>query len=278
MANADMAPSKRPAEAEERLHAGDPAGALKALQDVVRAQPADAKLRVFLFQLLCVLGEWERALTQLSVIGDLDKSALPMVQTYREAIRCERLREEVCAGLKTPLLFGEPEAWLALSIESLLREGRGEAAEARSLRAKALEEAPATPGTLNGSAFQWIADGDTRFGPVLEALANGRYYWIPYARLARIELEAPADLRDAVWMPAQLEFANGGAVAALIPTRYPRSSESADPLVKLARKTEWTESAPDTWFGLGQRMLMTDGGEHALMDVREIVLNAGDSP
>ncbi|MBS1173150.1 MAG: impE, partial [Proteobacteria bacterium] len=51
--------------AEDHLRAGDPAAALKLLQDQVRARPGDAKLRVFLFQLLCVLGQWERALNQL---------------------------------------------------------------------------------------------------------------------------------------------------------------------------------------------------------------------
>ena len=47
------------------------------------------KLRVFLFQLLCVLGQWERALTQLNVAAELDAQALAMAQMYREALQCE---------------------------------------------------------------------------------------------------------------------------------------------------------------------------------------------
>ena len=54
------------------LQAADPAGALKALSDEVRAKPGDAKLRVFMAQLLCVLGQWERALNQLNVAAELD--------------------------------------------------------------------------------------------------------------------------------------------------------------------------------------------------------------
>ncbi|HEY6360666.1 MAG TPA: tetratricopeptide repeat protein, partial [Vicinamibacterales bacterium] len=61
--------------AEQSLKAGDPAGALAHLQDQVRARPDDPKLRVFLFQLLCVLGQWERALNQLSVASSLDPAA-----------------------------------------------------------------------------------------------------------------------------------------------------------------------------------------------------------
>ena len=35
------------------------------------------------------------------------------------------------------------------------------------------------------------------------------------------------------------------------------------PQVRLARKTVWTEDAPDVFTGLGQRMLTTDAGDHA---------------
>ena len=76
------------------LAAGDPAGALQALQQQVRANAADAKLRVFLFQLLCVLGQWPRALDQLKVCGELDAGTLAMVNTYRAAIHCDLL--ELC--------------------------------------------------------------------------------------------------------------------------------------------------------------------------------------
>src|SRR5271169_5697033 len=57
--------------AEDQVRAGDPAQALQLLQDRVRAKPGDAKLRIFLFQLLCVLGQWQRALNQLNVAAEL---------------------------------------------------------------------------------------------------------------------------------------------------------------------------------------------------------------
>lgn len=61
-------------------------------QAEVRKAPADAKRRVFLFQLLAVMGDWDRALNQLNVAGELDSGTLAMVSTYREALRCEVLR------------------------------------------------------------------------------------------------------------------------------------------------------------------------------------------
>ena len=119
----------RRAEPEER-RSGGRAG--RSCRSRCGRKPADAKLRVFLFQLLCVLGQWERALNQLKVASELDASALAMAQMYGEAVRCEAIRRDVFAGKKSPMVFGEPEQWLALLIESLLVGGRGDAAEPRS--------------------------------------------------------------------------------------------------------------------------------------------------
>jgi type VI secretion system protein ImpE len=262
------------ADAERNLRDGDPVGALKVLQEAVRARPDDARLRVFLFQLLSVLGRWDRALTQLNLAAELDPAALAMAQTYREALRCEVLRARVFAGDKSPMVFGEPDMWLALLIESLLVSGRGEHQRSGELRDRAFEDAEPSSGTLNGASFDWIADADPRLGPVLEAVINGRYYWVPFARLTGVDIEAPADLRDLVWMPAHLQFANGGESVALIPARYPGSEASDDGSVLLGRKTVWVEPRPGVYEGLGQRMLATDTGEIPLMDIRSIVIDA----
>jgi type VI secretion system protein ImpE len=266
--------------AEQCLREGDPAAALARLQEEVRARPQDAKLRVFLFQLLCVLGQWERALNQLAVSSELDAKALPMAQTYGEAVRCEAMRREVFAGRKAPLVFGQPEQWLALLIESLLVAGQGETDRSERLRLAAFDAAPASAGTINDQPFEWIADADSRIGPVLEAVINGRYYWVPFNRLRMITVEEPADLRDVVWMPAHLQFENGGDSVALLPTRYPGSEASSDGLVQLSRKTVWEEVTADHHRGLGQRVLATDAADVPLMDVRTVMLtsDAGDPP
>lgn len=258
---------------DEYLQLGETQAALAALTEQVRAKPADSRLRVFLAQLLCVLGQWERALNQLDVAAELDAIALPMRQVYGDAIRCEGLRADVFAGQRTPMVFGQPDEWLALLIESLLQAGRGgDELAVEDLRQRAFDGAPAVAGSIDEQAFEWIADADMRLGPVLEAFINGRYYWVPFARVAEVMLEAPEDLRDCVWMPANLVFTNGGEALALIPTRYPDSERATDGAVQLARRTEWSQAPSGAWIGKGQRMLSTDQGEYALMDVRRIKL------
>ncbi len=110
----------------------------------------------------------------------------------------------------------------------------------------------------------------------MEAIVNGRYYWIPLQNIHVINIEEPVDLRDMVWMPAHFTWANGGEAVGLIPTRYPGSELNEDPFIRLSRKTEWIEQEGGLYFGIGQRMLATDIGEYPLMDIREIIFESVD--
>lgn len=250
--------------AEQLLREGDLAGARTVLQERVRQDPSSAAKRVFLFQLLCVLGDWPRALTQLNVAAELDAAMLPMAQTYRAAIQCEALRADIFNGTRAPLIFGPPMPWLAQLVQALQHDGVDDSLAA-AMRAQAFEAAPAASGSIDGVPFAWLADADPRLGPVLEAIVNGRYFWIPMAHIHQIEIEAPADLRDAVWMPASFTWTNGADTVGLIPTRYVDTATRGDAALLLARRTEWTGSA-----GLGQRMLVSDTDDYALMAVRSI--------
>jgi type VI secretion system protein ImpE len=210
-------------------------------------------------------------MTQLELCGEMDHGTLAMVNTYREGLKCEGLREAVFAGKTTPMVFGQPQEWVALLVQALEIDAQGQSGAAAQLRQRAFDAAPTTAGTLNGEAFDWIADADSRLGPVLEAVINGRYSWVPFSALAKITLEAPTDLRDLVWTPAHLEFPNGGASVALVPTRYVATTQETDGALLMARKTEWVEIAPEQFKGLGQRVFSTSGVELGVLEAREVV-------
>lgn len=266
------------------LHRADLDGALAALQDEVRSAPDDARHRIFLFQLLSVLGDWKRALTQLHVAGDLDPEATLMAKTYQEVLNCEVLRQEVFAGRRQPLVLGEPDAWIAKAIEAQRLSAHGDHQAAKLLREEAWDDAPAATGTITIESqpsdsgepstedfeFAWIADGDTRLGPLLEAIVDGRYYWVPFDRIQSIEIDAPADLRDFVWAPARFVWANQGQAPGMIPTRYVGSESDEDAEVRLARRTYWRDVGADGFEGAGQRVLATDVGEYSLLSVRRL--------
>lgn len=246
---------------------------LDHVKDAIRAAPSKASLRTFYFQLLAVLGDWNKALAQLQVCAQLDPKALPMAQAYREAMRCEVLRAEVFAGTRTPYIMGEPPQWLSYLVDALKSQAESTSQAAHDLRAQALELAPAIPGTINGEPFEWLSDSDSRLGPVFEFYTNGGYYWIPFSAVRSLTLEQPKDLRDMVWQPAELTLVNESVLRGFSPARYPSRSEDDDAL-RLARRTEWTELNDVHVAGHGQKVLITDQGDHALLDIRTIAFNA----
>src|SRR2546426_11221975 len=100
--------------AEDQLKTGQLNEALTSLQTAVRTNPADARLRVFLFQLQCVLGNWEKALTQLKVLADLNPDTFMLARIFGPVVNCEIFRAEVFQGKRTPIIFGEPMEWVGL--------------------------------------------------------------------------------------------------------------------------------------------------------------------
>lgn len=246
---------------------------MNRVKEAIRAEPAKAPLRTFYFQLLAVLGDWNKALAQLQMCAQLDPKAIPMAQAYREALRCELLRKEVFEGQRTPYILGEPPAWLSYMVDALKAQAHGSHDAALKLRTQALDMAPASAGAINGDAFEWLCDSDSRLGPAFELYTNGCYYWVPFSAVRSVTLDKPSDLRDLVWQPAELALANESTLRGLIPTRYP-TQEGDDDSLRLARRTEWTELGGEHVAGRGQRVLISDQGDHALLDIRTISFNA----
>jgi type VI secretion system protein ImpE len=263
-------------EAEELLRAGRLEETQGALEQAIRSHPADAKLRVFFFQLLALSGQWDRSLTQLKVAAQLDALNLLTAQMYEAVLNCEIFRRRVFAGEQTPLIFGRPDPWMGWLVQAGILAAHGNYEAAAELRDKALEAAPAVGGAVDGERFEWLADADSRLGPMLEAIVDGKYYWVPFHVVKAIQISDPKDLSDLVWAPASFTWINEGQSQGFIPTRYPSSEASEHDAVRLARRTEWIEKPAQTYFGLGQRMFATDVREYALLDIRRIDLQHAD--
>jgi len=259
------------------LRANRPRQALQGLQVLVKQQPGNLQHRSRVFQLLCILGEWDRAQTQLILLPELDQvdgDLMLAAPAYLSLIECEKFREEVFAGKRTPLIFGEPFEWLGLLIESLRALAQGQTETAVTLRAKACAAAPASPGRLNDKPFEWISDADERLGPVLEVMLGGKYYWVPFCRLREVAIEAPASLHDRVWLPGEFTWTNGGQAQGYIPVRYPGTPATNDGALQMAAALLWKEQGQGLVQGLGQRLLATDAADVPLLKVRAIQLDA----
>jgi type VI secretion system protein ImpE len=259
-------------DADQLLRAGDLDGARAALVEVVRKEPANEQARMFLFQLLALTGDWDKARKHLDILAQLSGEAQMLAAAYGQAIAAEAEREAVFAG-KARARQHVASDWAEGIAEALELLGKGETDAAAEARDAAFDAAPDTPGSLDGERFDWLADADSRFGPCFEAIIGGRYGLQPFDQVEKISSEGPVDLRDLIWYPVQIAFKSGQSVAAFLPARYPGSQNGASTDETLARATSWHETAHgDT--GRGQHLwTLSSGEDHGLLSVRNVTFD-----
>ena len=257
-------------ELAEALKGGHLAEPLAAAKDAVRKAPSDGRHRSVLFQLYCVQGNWEGAKTQLDLVGQLDVEATLWTGVCEKLLSCEASRREVFAGKAAPTLFGKPPEWIGGTVEALRLGIEGNWPAAAASQARALEIAPATAARLNDQEVAWVADSDSRLGPLLEAYIDGKYYWIPFEHIREVNLRPRTHMMDSIWAPADFIWLNEGAAAGYIPVRYAGSEASADPQIQFARTTTWDERADGFFCGLGHRIFVTDAAEFGVAEVRSL--------
>jgi type VI secretion system protein ImpE len=248
----------------------------------VRAQPQDPSARWLLFELLCVLGQWERALKQLQTWAGLSRDNESTAHVMRGLVRAEHQRTELFAGRAEPATLTASDssapAWLDQLGEALrlAAPGGDSATEAADLvRESALAQAPETTGESNLLSFEWITDSDTRLGPVCEVILAGAYRWVAFRDLASITKVAPAHLLDLVWAQVDLVLRDGTALKGYMPMRYPVQAGERDALL-MARETVWTDVGRTGVVARGQKMWSTDAGDIALLDLRSCRFAPGE--
>ncbi len=131
-------------------------------------------------------------------------------------------------------------------------------------------------GTLNGKPFTDLRDGDPRLGPRVEIIVGGRYTWMPLEHLASLSMEPPKRLRDLFWAPVQIETTealDGYSGEALLPVMTPLAWQHDDDAVRLGRWTDWIELESGEEAPIGQKVLLVDGEDFPLLEVRELLVH-----
>jgi type VI secretion system protein ImpE len=249
---------------------------LTQIEAQVRAQPAAPAHRWALFQVLCVLGQYKRAVQQLQVYAQLDTQQGPTALAYRDLVRAERWRAQVLAGRKRPGFVFEAPSWVEGLLEALRLSATGQIDEADLVRERALDQAPLVPArSVNPGAdlqLDWIADSDSRLGPVCEVVTAGHYRWLPFSDIAAWRIERPAMLLDLVWAPCTLTLTDGSAVPGFMPARYPGSEHSPGDssehdAIRLGRSTRWQETGRTGVIALGQKTWTTSAGHLSIFEL-----------
>ena len=230
-------------EADHLFKEGKLGDAIASLQGELRSEPQDVPRRTFLFELLCFQGQFERARKQLEVIESADPSSYLGTTWFRQVIHAEEQRQEMFRTGDLQDRFDGREAG---------------------------------PGSLNGEPFESLTDADPRIGPRLEVIAAGRYVWIPFSELSVVRVSAPKLLRDLYWASAEVESSDpeaGDANEVLLPALTALSWQSPDEMVRLGRLTEWTELDTGEETPIGQKLLLVDGEDFPLLEIRELTFD-----
>jgi type VI secretion system protein ImpE len=228
----------------EAFKAGKLDEAIGALGDELRRNPSDSKNRTFLFELLCFSGDYDRAEKHLAVLAQSGSQSDLGALLYRGALNAMKTRLE------------------------MFRDGNLPKAASQS-------ESPAViTGTLNGAPFETLADADPRIGANLEVFAAGSYMIIPFSLLSSVEITAPRRLRDLLWIPAVIRtapaFQGRELGETLLPALTPFSAKHASDAVRLGRETVWEENGTGELCPVGQKLMLVDGEEMPILEVRKI--------
>lgn len=258
-------------DALERLKEGNLEAALSAAKGAVRNDPGDPDFRAQLFQLFCLNGEWDRAEAQLEALMTSSQIQAPIWKQFQILMRLERQRIECHENSTAPAIVGDPEDWMAPFAKAFELHQSGDVAGGATLRAESLEGAGAPAGEIGGVEFGWLMDGDSRYGPMLEAFlpTEGDYCWVPFSTLTSVRIEKPSQVNHFVWIPAHFTWDDGRVLHGYVPTRYHGSESATDPNLALARGTEWIDAGSEVFTGLGQRMLMSADDDFPLLEIRE---------
>jgi type VI secretion system protein ImpE len=234
---------------EALLRAGKLGEAIQVLGAEMRDAPLDVKRRVFLFELLCYAGEYDRAQKHLDYLANAGQDAAMGALVYHAALHAERTRQEMFAGGGFP--------------------------------AEPAEAEPEFAGTLNGKPFAALEDADPRIRGRLEVFAGGTYLWIPWHQIATVEIPPPKRLRDLLWAPALVRtgpaFRGTELGEVLLPVISPLSWRHANDNVRLGRMTVWEDSGQGFALPFGQKMLLVDEEEIPVLEARKIEIQPAAS-
>ncbi|EBC5124058.1 type VI secretion system-associated protein TagK [Salmonella enterica] len=248
---------------------------IQMAEQQVRENPAKALCRHSLFQLLCVAGDWSRALHQLQLCARMEANYTQEARLYRELVRCEMFRHTVFQGEQRPGFLLPQPVW----VESLLAAlaCHDDTGEVDKHRNTALEAITDTGGQWNGGAFDWASDSDSRLGPVLELVTGGVYIWLPFSQIRSLESPQPTRLTDLLWKPVNITLVNGDTHGAWLFTRY-SGSESASDALRLCRETAWQDGPGETTVrALGQKVWLTSHGDISLLDMAHCTFHAQEN-
>ncbi len=258
---------------KELIRAGKLTDARQQLINSVKRYPGDSGLRVLLFQVLSLLGDWEKAQRHIDIIAAQDVKAEAGIMPYKNLLQGERVRQEVYHLERRPEFLPKAPAYAERYFLGLEQLKNNEFESAEEIFELLEGDRPSPAGRLNDRSFVDIRETDSFLSYFLEAFVHERYVWIPFESIREMILPTPESLFDLIWIPAQITAWSGLTLNCFLPVVYPESPFHEDDRIKMGRMTDWRPLGGPFYKGLGQHVFQIGDEDVPLLEIRELMLN-----
>lgn len=257
---------------DDHFRAGRLADAIAAATEAVKAKPVDADRRGVLVELLCIAGELDRADQQLDALMKTAADRAVGVSLLRQLVRAEVWRQEFHRAGRLPEFVEKPDARMQLRLRASIALRAGDHAAAVPLLAELEAGRKPVAGSCDGKPFDEWRDLDDLVADSLELLTStGKFFLVPFARVASIELRPPERPRDLLWRRALVDIDDGPSGEVFLPAIYAASYGADDTALRLGRRTDWDEPAKGIVRGRGLRSWLVGDADRTLLEVAKLV-------
>lgn len=263
--------------AKDLMKAGRLSEARGVLIEEVKAAPKDAGRRTLLFQVLSLLGEWDKAVRHLDMISTQDPNRAVGVHAYLDIVKAEQERLRVIRGELTPSVMPGQPAYFTEYLAYLEALRRGAHDEARAMLGRIDTARPVVKGALNGKPFTGISETDARLYAFFEVFAHDRCVWVPFEAVREIIIHEPKDSFDLIWVGASITTWEGLSMNCCMPVVYPETFLGTDEQAKMGRLTDWVPLGGGLSRGVGQHVYAIGDEEVSILDIRSVTFALADA-
>ncbi|MCK5817730.1 MAG: virulence protein, SciE type [Psychromonas sp.] len=240
----------------DMLQEGKLTEAIEYLETELKDDPLNTDYRSSLIEMLCIIGDLERADAQLDIIALKNPQFTVGATNLRQLLRAQQSRLDFINGKSVPELFNGTtpysEALVKLNIE--LHNGDDKSInDAVDLFEEKREKIGCK---VNDKEIKEFRDLDDTLGSFIEIFTtDGKYYLADLSDIQYIIFKPIASTIERVWRRVELCIKNGSTGEAHIPIVYANSKTDAQ---KLGRETDWIDSTENVSIGLGLKTWFAD--------------------
>lgn len=246
---------------QQHLSQGELTLAKEALIQQIKQAPKDATIRSQFIELLCILGEFERADEQLMQSIKLFPEYLSGASQIRHLVKAAQARKDFFQGAATAQFIEGDEGLAETLVQFILAEKDNDAQALRLVCERAEQSRRVLRFEINGVCYDDVRDLDDRLGGFIELFSSaGNYFLVPISHINYLELKPATSMLETIWRPCEFDIEGLGEGEAHFPITYVDSESGQQ---KLGRETDWKNAlGTEHCIGQGQKMWLT--GEHAL--------------